>query len=106
LRQAVYPNTMAHGEESGRTPKDDWWDRFQALLDDQNTWPTSYKFKFIAPAARVDELKAVFGQVELAVRESRKGTYMSVTAVMTMHSSDEVVAMYHAVADVEGVIAL
>ncbi len=92
--------------EGERTSKDDWWDRFQKLLDDQNEWPTDYTFKFIAPAARVDELKAVFGQVDLSVRESRKGKYQSVTAVMNMHSSDEVVAMYHAVGKIDGVIAL
>ena len=90
----------------GRTPKDDWWDRFQQLLDDQNEWPTNYTFKFIAPSDRLEELKAVFGQVDLSVRKSRKGNYLSVTAVMQMHSSDEVVAMYHAVGRVDGVIAL
>ena len=96
---------MAH-EGEGRTPKDDWWDRFQGLLDDQNEWPTNYTFKFIAPADQLEELKAVFGQVDLSVRESRKGNYLSVTAVMEMHSSDEVVAMYHAAGRVDGVIAL
>ncbi|NNE69573.1 MAG: DUF493 domain-containing protein [Rhodothermales bacterium] len=92
--------------EGERTPKDDWWDRFQKLLDDQNEWPTDYTFKFIAPAAQVEALKGVFGRVDLKVRESRKGRFMSVTAVMKMHSSDEVVAMYHAVGRIDGVIAL
>lgn len=95
--------------ESGhteRTAKDDWWERFQALLDDQNTWPSDYTFKFIAPAAQLDALKDLFGRVELSVRASRKGNYSSVTAVMSMDSSDEVVAMYHAAGRIEGVIAL
>ena len=83
-----------------------WWDRFQVLLDDQNDWPADYTFKFIAPRARLEELKAAFGQVELSVRESRRGNYLSVTAVMRMHSSDEVVAMYQAAGSVEGVISL
>ena len=88
------------------TPRDDWWERFQTLLDDQNSWPTEYTFKFIAPAEKVDELKAVVGQVDLAVRESRKGNYLSVTAVMNMHSSEEVVAVYKAAGGIEGVISL
>jgi uncharacterized protein len=96
------------GSDGGqeRTAKDDWWDKFQALLDDQNAWPAPYTFKFIAPVERLDELTQVFGQVEFSVRESRNGNYHSVTAVMTMHSSDEVVAMYHAVGRIQGVIAL
>ena len=93
-------------DDNTPTAKDAWWERFQQLLDEQNDWPAPYTYKFIAPVAKVDELKALFGQVELKVRPSRKGNYQSITAVMTMHSSDEVVAMYHAVSAVEGVIAL
>ncbi|MBO6574199.1 MAG: DUF493 domain-containing protein [Rhodothermales bacterium] len=97
---------MAEEEDSGNSSDQDWWDRFQKLLDDQNDWPSAYTFKFIVPSGSLDALKQVFGQVDLAVRESRKGNFLSVTAVMTMHSSDEVVAMYHAAGRVEGVISL
>ncbi len=96
---------MGESQEE-RTAKDDWWENFQALLDDQNSWPAPYKFKFIAPVARLEALKTLFGQVEFSVKQSRNGNYHSVTAVMTMHSSDEVVAMYHAAGKIQGVIAL
>ena len=82
------------------------WERFRNLLDDQMKWPSVYVFKFIAPQAGLDELKAVFGRHPVAVRASRRGNYVSVTARMEMHSSYEVIALYKAAAVVEGVILL
>ena len=89
-------------------PKDDaaWWQHFRALLDEQNEWPTEYLFKFIVPKDALDEMKAVFGRYPVQVRASSKGNYLSVTARMEMHSSDEVVAVYDAASRVEGVISL
>lgn len=88
--------------------KDDdaWWDRFKELLDDQNDWPAQYTFKFIAPAAHLDELKEVFGEHPVQVRESSKGNYKSVTAHVRMSSSDEVIEVYERASSVEDVIAL
>lgn len=83
-----------------------WWSRFQSLLDDQVEWPEEYLFKFIAPQASLEDLKAVFGRYPIEVRASSKGNYYSVTARMRMHSSDEVIAVYKAAAEVEGVISL
>lgn len=84
----------------------DWWDNFQELLEDQIDFPGEYLFKFIVPTSNLDDLKHVFGQHPVRVRESRKGNYVSVTARMHMHSSDEVIAVYSAAAEVENVISL
>lgn len=83
-----------------------WWDRFEELLDDQNDWPTQYTFKFIAPAAQLDELKAVFGDHPIRVRESSRGNYKSVTAQIRMSSSEEVIEVYEEASGIEDVIAL
>ena len=83
-----------------------WWDRFEDLLDDQNDWPTQYTFKFIAPASQLDELKAVFGDHPVRVRESSKGNYKSVTAHLQMSSSEDVVEVYEEASGIEDVIAL
>lgn len=83
-----------------------WWRRFQALLDDQTEWPSKYLFKFIVPRAGLNELKAVFGEHPVKVRASTKGNYVSVTAKMEMQSSDEVIHIYRAAGEVDGVISL
>ncbi|PTN39067.1 DUF493 family protein [Desulfonatronum sp. SC1] len=83
------------------------FDQFRKLLDEQCQWPSVYTFKFIVPKARAEELLAVFRSCpEVSVRESSQGKYLSVTANMLMSSSDGVVAVYEAVAGIEGIIAL
>lgn len=91
--------------ELSKTGKE-WWDSFQELLEDQIDFPSEYLFKFIVPSSNLDELRSVFGQHPVQVRASRKGKYVSVTARMEMHSSDEVIAVYSAAAEVEDVISL
>ncbi|GIV57912.1 MAG: DUF493 domain-containing protein [Bacteroidetes bacterium] len=83
-----------------------WWDRFRTLLDEDNDWPAEYLFKFIVPRAGLEAMKAVFGDHPVQVRASKRGNYLSVTARMTMTSSEEVVAIYTEAGKIEGVIAL
>ena len=85
---------------------EEWWDRFQDLLDDQSEWPSDYTFKFIAPAAELENLKAVFGHHTISIRPSRKGNYASVTATMQMHSSDEILAVYKSASKIPGLVSL
>lgn len=84
----------------------EWWDNFQRLLEDQIDFPSEYIFKFIVPSGNLEDLKSVFGHYPVEVRESRRGNYVSVTARMEMNSSDEVIAVYSAAAEVEDVISL
>ncbi|NNE36254.1 MAG: DUF493 domain-containing protein [Rhodothermales bacterium] len=98
--------TEAGNQDENQAGSEETWARFRTLLDDQNEWPASYTFKFIAPIEKLEELKAVFGQIPLKTRQSRKGNYASVTASVEMHSSDEVIALYEDAGRIEGVIAL
>jgi putative lipoic acid-binding regulatory protein len=83
-----------------------WWDRFQELLDEGAEWPSEYLFKFIVPRQHLEEVERLFHKLPFKVRESRKGNYASVTASVEMHSSDEVIAMYTTAAKIEGIILL
>ena len=94
---------MDHTVEPGKAA---WWGRFQSLLDDANEWPCTYLFKFIVPRAGLDDLKDVFGDHPLVVRASSQGRYVSVTAQMQMESSDQIIEIYHAAGQVDGVISL
>ncbi len=86
--------------------EDAWWRHFQELLDDQIDFPDEYLFKFIVPAHSLNALKNIFGRHPVTVRASSKGRYLSVTAKMEMHSSDEIVALYQAAAKVDQVMML
>jgi len=76
------------------------------MLDQQSTWPTDYLYKFIVPIGLLDEVKALFPEVALKVRESRTGKYVSVSALQKVDSSEAVIAVYRRAALVPGLIAL
>ena len=88
------------------TCEESWWERFQSLLDDQIDFPDEYVFKFIVPASNLNALRQVFGAIPVTERRSSKGTYVSVTATIEVHSSDEVIALYKAAGRVDQVMML
>ncbi len=85
----------------------EWWDRFQALLDEKVDWPSEYLFKFIVPSAGVEDVRELFdADHPLEVRASSKGNYVSVTARLHVASSDEVIEVYTRAAEIEKIILL
>ncbi|NND72631.1 MAG: DUF493 domain-containing protein [Rhodothermales bacterium] len=97
---------MNTGNARTEGESEEWWERFQDLIDDQSDFPSEYTFKFIVPSNELEDLKALFGQQAISLRPSRKGNYTSVTATLEMHSSDEIVAVYKAAAKIPGVVSL
>jgi uncharacterized protein len=83
------------------------YESFRKLLDEHYVWPAVYTFKFIVPKASAKELLSVFGSTTgVTVRESSKGNYLSLTAEVIMSSSVNVIAVYEAVEEIEGIISL
>jgi len=81
--------------------------QFKQRLDEHHHWPCIYMFKFIVPLNQTQKILDLFeSRDELHTRPSRYGRYMSITAKCTVNSSDEVVAVYQAAAQVQGVISL
>lgn len=79
---------------------------FKEKLDKEHKWPTSYMFKFVAPAAKEDEVKEVFADEELGIKKSKEGNYASFTINKVMNSSDEVVEIYLKAGKIEGLIMM
>lgn len=93
--------------EKGPHYNQEWWDRFQALLDERVEWPNAYLFKFIVPSAGVDAVRDLFGEghpVEL--RPSSKGNYVSVTTRIDAASSADVIDVYTRAARIDKIILL
>ena len=82
------------------------WDNFRRLLDEQNTWPTTYLMKFIVPAAQLPEAERRFAGHALTLRPSTKGSYVSVSLDAAVASADEVVALYKAAGTIDGALLL
>lgn len=81
-------------------------DGLKAALDNSMEWPDVYTFKFIVPRAQVNHLVALIDGHPYTQRESSSGRFVAVTMEAMMTSSDDVVAMYHRVAVIEGIMAL
>ncbi len=79
---------------------------FKEKLDNQHQWPGLYIFKFIVPANKVQEVKALFPDVEVVEKASSKGTYKSLTVKAHLASSDHVIKLYIDAKKIEGIISL
>jgi len=80
--------------------------QFRSLLDEHTTWPDYYSFKFIAKSHQKSELLELLMDHEIKERESKNGKYTSITSRIILNSSDEVIAVYNSVSQIEGIIKL
>lgn len=87
-------------------------DNFDALrkkLEEGNTWPMVYMFKFIVPSdnQKIALVEALFGEdSQVSIRSSSKGKYTSITAREVMLSPEAVIDVYKKAVSIEGVISL
>lgn len=79
---------------------------FKELLDLSYDWPSKYTFKFIVPMEKVNMLTMLLADSEISTRPSKKGKYISITAVKTVASADEVIEIYERVSVIEGIVSL
>lgn len=91
---------------SDKVEQEDVLKKLKDLLDESQTFPCPYTYKFIVPHEKVDELKAIIRRGNFILKPSRTGKYISVSVTLEMKSSDEIVNLYKAVAIVEGLISL
>ena len=80
--------------------------KFKTLLDEQNTWPEYYTFKFLVKADKKDQVLSMLSEHKVKIRESKAGKYVSFTSRKLVESSEEVVAVYELMAQVEGIMSL
>lgn len=79
---------------------------FREKLDKEYEWPSLYKFKFIVPENKADDVRALFQNHEISERPSSKGNYISITSSVMVQSSQKVIEFYVEAHKIEGVIAL
>lgn len=98
--------TTDTGNAPGSCPAGTDYSGLKAALDECESWPCDYTFKFICPTHKLGDLKALFKGWEFSTRPSRKGNYTSLTVTGQMASSDEVISLYQAASQVDGVMCL
>ncbi|PIK16696.1 DUF493 family protein [Halobacteriovorax sp. JY17] len=81
-------------------------DKFQALLDEEYTWPAPYLFKFIVPKTELETLESLVEGNQITEKPSKHGKYIAVSFTKLCNSSKEVLDMYAKVSAIPGILSL
>ena len=89
---------------------DEFYGRLKEQLLDNTTWPSSYLYKFIVPTdeEKIEQINAIFDNTGAVIesKQSKKGTYTSISITVNMKDPDAVISKYKEVSTVGGVISL
>lgn len=89
---------------------EEFYKRLKEQLLENGRWPANYLYKFIVPTdkTKVEEIRKIFDMPGAVIesKQSKKGTYTSVSITVHMENPDEVIKKYKEVSHIEGVISL
>ncbi|NIJ45741.1 hypothetical protein FHR24_002212 [Wenyingzhuangia heitensis] len=90
--------------------KEKFYKDLKEKLEDNTKFPSDYLYKFIVPTTKnqVKEIEGFFKgkKAKISTRASKTGKFVSVSILIKVKSADEVIANYHLVEGVEGLISL
>ncbi|MEO7976069.1 DUF493 family protein [Flavobacterium sp.] len=88
----------------------EFYERLKVELDNSNTWPAEYLYKFIMPSVgdNVERVEKAFDNMGAVIKttKSKTGKFTSVSIDVTMNSADEVISKYKEVSTIEGIVSL
>lgn len=79
---------------------------FKEKLEGAHKFPGVYIFKFIVKHELQEQVEALVQDAEVKTKASSGNKYVSVTINANVQSSDEVIGIYKAAKNIEGLIAL
>ncbi|TMM28750.1 DUF493 domain-containing protein [Polaribacter aestuariivivens] len=90
--------------------KDEFYRKLKAQLDDTTSFPADYLYKFIVPTTKNQEteVEALFNNkgAVITTKKSKTGKYVSVSIILKLNTSDEVISLYKKAEKIEGIISL
>ncbi len=88
----------------------EFYSRFHEQLKKSQSWPGKYMFKFILKSNHPDrnKLEDFFKKFKkkISVRSSSKQNYISITIMVSLISSEDVILIYKKVSKIKGVIMI
>ncbi|MEO0058674.1 MAG: hypothetical protein RLZZ312_321 [Bacteroidota bacterium] len=89
---------------------DAFYERLKTELDNSNTWPTEYLFKFIVPttADNVEIVEKAFNNLGAIIKttKSRTAKFTSISIDVTMESAQQIIQKYQDVSHIVGIVSL
>lgn len=93
-----------------KNKEEEFYKKLKEQLDDTTTFPSDYMYKFIVPTDgdQVKEVQEMFnkGGAVINTKKSKTGKYVSVSIVINLSSSDEVINYYKKAEKIKGIISL
>lgn len=90
--------------------KEAFYSKLKDQLDDTTTFPADYMYKFIVPtdANQVEEVQDLFNNKGAVIntKKSKTGKYISVSIVLKIQNSEEVISYYKKAEKIKGIISL
>lgn len=90
--------------------KEAFYSKLKGQLDDTTKFPADYLYKFIVPTNgnQVNEIQDMFSNSGAVIntKKSKTGKYISISIVLKVASSMEVITYYKKVEKVKGIISL
>jgi uncharacterized protein len=87
-----------------------FYERLQVELDNSNTWPATYLFKFIVPSVddNVERVENAFNCMGAVIKttKSKTGKFTSISVDVTVKNSQEIIEKYQEVASIKGIVSL
>ena len=88
----------------------EFYNRLQVELDNSNSWPAEYLFKFIVPNIdnNVDFVENAFNCMGAVIKttKSKTGKYTSISIDVTVKDSNEIIQKYKEVSIIKGIVSL
>jgi uncharacterized protein len=89
---------------------EDFYERLKVELDNSNSWPAAYLFKFIVPTENnnVEHVENAFNCMGAVIKttKSKTGKFTSISVDVQMKDSQEIIDKYLEVSTIKGIISL
>ena len=90
--------------------REEFYKKLKGQLEDTTAFPADYLYKFIVPSDgnQVKEVENLFNNkgAVITTKKSKTGKYISVSIVIKLESSDEVISYYKKAEKIKGIISL
>ena len=90
--------------------KNEFYNKLKNQLDETTSFPADYMYKFIVPTDedQVTQVQALFNNTGAVIntKKSKTGKYISVSIVLKISSSSDVISYYKKAEKIKGIISL
>ena len=87
-----------------------FYERLKTELNNSNTWPAEYLFKFIVPTdqEKIEKVENAFNSMGAVIetKNSKTGKYTSISIDVQMPNAQKIIDKYLELSTVKGIISL